>query len=93
MRRRRSTGLAALLLLSAAPAAAQLAEIPAAEVFAPRPYQAPTLTRAPMTLDDAVLLTLRHNPQLHSGTQRIRDARGRLQEARGLDYGSAVMRS
>ena len=44
-----------------------------------------------MTLDDAVVLTLRHSPQLLSGTERIREAQGRLQEARGLfDVGLRV---
>ena len=37
------------------------------------------------------VLTLRHNPQLLSGTERIREAQGRLQEARGLfDVGLRV---
>ena len=67
--------LSALALLAAVPAAAQVARSRRPRCSC-RGRTGPTLPAAPMTLDDAVALTLRHSPRLLSGTERIRDGAG-----------------
>jgi outer membrane protein TolC len=76
--------VAAGLLAAAAPARAQEVKAPATEVLAPRDYQAGKLAQPTITLGDAVLLTLRHNPAIVQGAQTLRAAQGRYQESRGV---------
>jgi outer membrane protein TolC len=81
----------ALATSLAGPSAAQESQLPASEVLAPRLYQPPTPLQPALTLNDAVLFTLRHQPQIIAGTQRVRLAQGRLQETRGVfDVGLRV---
>ena len=84
MRARFSIVLAVLGLSAAAPAAAQQVQVPASEILTARPYEPPTLPQPSLTLSDAVLLTLRHNPRIATSAQRTRMAEGRYQEARGF---------
>jgi outer membrane protein TolC len=74
-------------LATAAPAVAQQVQVPATEVLTARPYEPPALAQPSLTLSDAVLLTLRHNPRIAASAQLTRQAEGRHQEARGFfDY-------
>ena len=84
---RRRLSIVAAILALAPPAAAQQVQVPAAEVLTARPYDAPALPQPALTLGEAVLLTLRHNPRIATSAQQTRQADGRSQEARGFfDY-------
>lgn len=88
MRVDRSLGVALVLAtLAAGPAAAEQIQLPATEVLTARPYAPPPLAQPAITLNDAVLLALRHSPHIVRGAEHVRLAEGRYREARGLfDY-------
>jgi outer membrane protein TolC len=79
-------GAAALILLHAGPARAQTqgVEIAGAEVFQPKPYGPAPLPQSAITLGEAVLLALRHDPGIRTAAERARAAQGRFAEARGV---------
>ena len=85
MRARLSLIAAAIVAIAAvAPAHGQQVQVKASEVLTAKPYQPPALAQPSLTLSDAVLLTLRNNPQIAASVQRLRLAEGRSREARGL---------
>lgn len=75
---------AALVAACAAPAAAQDVQLPGKEVLASRPYEPVRLPQPAITLGEAVMLTLRHDPEIVRGAETLRGAYGRYQETRGL---------
>ena len=77
---------AALLVTLTAPALAQVqgVEVAGAEVFQPKPYEPATLPKPAITLGEAVLLALRHDPGVRTAAERARAAQGRYAEARGV---------
>jgi outer membrane protein TolC len=82
-----SSFVAAFMLAAAVPAFAQEVQVPASESLAARPYKPATLPQPALTLGEAVLLALRHNPDIARDAVRVQQARGRLLSARGLfDY-------
>ena len=75
---------AGLTAAVAASVRAQEIKAPGTEVLGPRAYEPGKLQQPAITLGDAVLLTLRHSPVIVQGSQSVRLAQGRYQEARGV---------
>ncbi len=77
------TGAGLALLLIAARAGAQEISLPADEALRPRTFAAPVLDAGPLTLAEAVRLTVLFNPSVTRATQAVDAAAGRHREFRG----------
>lgn len=79
----RTLSCAALLLAGAAAAGAQDVSLPAADVLRARTFASPALDQGPLTLAEAVRLTVLFNPAVTRGTQDVEVAAGRYRETKG----------
>src|SRR5687768_9086858 len=85
----RAAALTAAMWLTLIPlvAAAQELRVPSAAIVTPTgaaPVPAPQLPAPIVTLNDAVRLTLQHDPEAALGREEISRARGRVRETRGM---------
>jgi hypothetical protein len=76
------TGVGVALLLAAASAGAQDIRLPADDALRPRTFAVPVLDAGPLTLAEAVRLTILFNPSVTRATQSVEAAAGRHREFR-----------
>jgi outer membrane protein len=81
---RRIAAVIGLTLWVSGPAAAQMVQVPSADVLAPEALEAPRLAMPMIGLGQAVELTIRQSPGIRRAAERLVAADGRYRQARGL---------
>lgn len=76
--------LAAICIGVAAPAVAQVVQIPEAEALAAAATEPARVAQPAISLGDAVTLAIRHSPAIAQSAESLRAATGRQQSSRGL---------